>query len=97
MPKKLFFTQKKSYWSVSEIDGRILTDRQTDDGIRKAPLPDGTAELKTGFQIVSPCTFADILVPLVPLDFMQGPNIIFFHIFYFNSKGYYRIASIFDM
>ena len=30
---------------------------------------------KTGFQIVSPCytyvsTFADILVPLVPLDFM---------------------------
>ena len=49
IPKK-----KKSYWSVSEIDPSPLnldgqTDRQTDDGqlgIRKAPLPDGTAELK---------------------------------------------------
>ena len=38
---------------------------------------------KTGFQIVSPCTyvsivmraaFDDILVALVPLDFMLGPN-----------------------
>ena len=57
IPKK-----KKSYWSVSEIDpsppplnldGRTdrQTDRRTNDGqlgIRKAPLPDGTAELKTG-------------------------------------------------
>ena len=51
--------------------------------------------------------FADILVPLVPLDFMYGPNMTpkkiklnsfyFFHIFYFNSKGSYQIASIFDM
>ena len=56
---------------------------------------------KTGFQIVSPCctyvstvmrsAFADILVPLVPLDFMYGPNmtpkkmkfILFFSYFLF--------------
>ena len=56
---------------------------------------------KTGFQIVSPCctyvstvmrsVFADMLVPLVPLDFMYGPNmtpkiiqfILFFSYFLF--------------
>ena len=52
---------------------------------------------KTGFQIVSPCctyvstvmrsAFADILVPLVPLDFMftraqHDPKKIFFFIFF---------------
>ena len=49
--------------------------------------------------------FADISVTLVPLDFMYGPNMTpkklnlfyFFDIFYFNSKGSYQIASIFDM
>ena len=50
--------------------------------------------------------FADILVSPVPMDFMYrpaGPPKIktekcgFFHIFYFNSKGYYQIASLFDM
>ena len=50
---------EKSYWSVIEKlafeakvdDGRTTDDGQTDDGqvgIGKAPLPDGTAELKMG-------------------------------------------------
>ena len=56
MPKK-----KKSYWSVSEIgpfppppplkvDAAADNDDDADDGrvgIWKAPLPDGTAELKS--------------------------------------------------
>ena len=50
--------------------------------------------------------FADILVSPVPMDFLYRPagapknttkNVWFFHIFYFNSKGYYQIASLFDM
>ena len=44
--------------------------------------------------------FADLLVPMVPLDFMYGPNmtLYFFHIFvFFNSTDSYQIASIFDM
>ena len=46
MPKK-----RKSYWSVSEIGPSPLkVDAAADDngqvGIWKAPLPDGTAELK---------------------------------------------------
>ena len=54
MPKK-----RKSYWSVSEIgpsplkvDAADDADDAADDGrvsIWKAPLPDGTAELKTYF------------------------------------------------
>ena len=50
MPKK-----RKSYWSVSEIGPSPLKVDDTDDdanddgrvGIWKAPLPGGTAELKT--------------------------------------------------
>ena len=59
------------------------------------------------FYTVMRSAFADILVPLVPLDFMQGLNMTpkkiklnyfyFFHILYFNSKGSYQIGSIFDM
>ena len=50
--------------------------------------------------------FADIPVTLVPLDFyvtaQHDPEkrkkiFYFFHIFYFNSKGSYQIASILDM
>ena len=42
--------------------------------------------------------FADISVPLLPHDFMYGPNMspnLFY--FYINSKGSYHNASIFDM
>ena len=51
--------------------------------------------------IVTRSAFADILVPWI---LCKGPTwprkkmkFIFFHIFYFNSKGSYQIASIFDM
>ena len=50
----------------------ILTDRQTDDGqlgIKKAPLPDGTAELKRYIKITpkAPGVLAKDLIPMLPL------------------------------
>ena len=36
--------------------------------------------------------FADISVPLIPLEFIRAQ-----HFFVVNSKGVYHIASIFDM
>ena len=69
-----------------------------------------TFQMENWFQIVSPCyntyvstvlraAFADISVPLLPLDFFVGAQhdpeffIFFFQIFCFNSKD----SSIFDM
>ena len=44
--------------------------------------------------------FADISVALMPLDFMyrkKTPKKYFFKYIFFKSKGFYHIASIFDM
>ena len=45
--------------------------------------------------IDGPPTFVSTVMKSAPLDFMEGPNMT--RIFYFNSKGSYQIASIFDM
>ena len=49
--RSIMHKKRKGYWSVSEIGNSPLNlDGQTDDGqlgIRKAPLPFGTAELKS--------------------------------------------------
>ena len=50
-------------------------------------------------------TFADILVSPGTHEFYvtarrtpkKYKKKVFFHILYFNSKGYYQIASLFDM
>ena len=58
--------------------------------------------MKTGFQIVSlivhipivmRAAFADISVPLIPWIILHDPTNFFI---FFNSKGFYYIASIFD-
>ena len=55
--------------------------------------------------IEGPPTYVSTVMKSALLDFMEEPNMtrkkmkfnFCFHIFYFNSKGSYQIASIFDM